>query len=91
MTLSRHMSVIEAIISLATRHALAVVTQIIVFPWFGLYPRLGENLALGGIFTTIPLVRSYAVRRLFEAIGARKGETALHHTADGCMRAALPG
>jgi hypothetical protein len=52
-------------------YALAVTTQIVVFPWFGLRPSVGENLALGVVFTGISLIRGYALRRLFEAIRAR--------------------
>ncbi|HBG98590.1 MAG: hypothetical protein JKP98_13335 [Rhodobacteraceae bacterium] len=66
MTQSRRMSMIEAITNVALGYALAVITQIIVFPSFGLHPSPGENLALGGIFTAISLVRGYALRRLFE-------------------------
>jgi hypothetical protein len=68
MTQSRRMSLIEAVTNVAVGYMLAVVTQVMVFPWFGLHPSLGENLALGGIFTAISLVRGYALRRLFEAI-----------------------
>jgi membrane associated rhomboid family serine protease len=68
---SRRMSLIEAITNVVLGYALAVATQVIVFPWFGLYPSLGENLALGGIFVCISLLRSYALRRLFEAFSAR--------------------
>jgi hypothetical protein len=68
MSQSRRMSLIEAIANVAVGYVLAVITQIMVFPWFGLHPSLGENLALGGIFTAISLVRGYALRRLFEAI-----------------------
>jgi len=66
MTQSRRMSMVEAISNVALGYALAVATQIVVFPWFGLHPSLGENLALGGVFTTISLLRGYALRRLFE-------------------------
>ena len=52
-------------------YALAVTAQIIVFPWFGLHPSLGENMALGAVFVGISLVRSYELRRLFEAVGKR--------------------
>lgn len=52
-------------------YVLAVATQILVFPWFGLHPSLGENLALGGVFVGISLLRSYALRRLFERIDGR--------------------
>jgi hypothetical protein len=60
------MSLNEAVTNVAVGYVLAVTTQIMVFPWFGMHPSLGENLALGGIFVGISLLRSYALRRLFE-------------------------
>ncbi|MGI3212359.1 DUF7220 family protein [Roseovarius tibetensis] len=66
MTQSRRMSLVEAITNVVVGYALAVATQILVFPWFGLQANLGENLALGGIFTGISLLRGYTLRRLFE-------------------------
>jgi hypothetical protein len=60
------MSLIEAVTNVAVGYVLAVATQIIVFPWFGLRPSIGESLALGGVFVGISLLRSYALRRLFE-------------------------
>ena len=68
MTQSRHMSLIEAITNVVVGYALAVVTQIIVFPWFGLQPSLDDNLALGLVFNSISLIRGYALRRLFARI-----------------------
>ena len=66
MTQSRRMSMVEAITNVVVGYALAIVTQIVVFPWFGLHPSLGENLALGAVFTGISLIRGYTLRRLFE-------------------------
>lgn len=63
---ARRMSLIEAATNVAVGYILAVTTQIIVFPWFGLHPSIGENLALGGVFVGISLLRNYALRRLFE-------------------------
>lgn len=68
---SRRMSLIEAITNVMLGYVLAVATQILVFPWFGLHPSLGDNLALGAVFVGISLLRSYALRRLFEAFIAR--------------------
>ena len=68
MTQSRRLSLVEAITNVAVGYVLAVITQIMVFPWFGIHPSLGENLAIGSIFTGISLVRSYALRRLFERL-----------------------
>jgi hypothetical protein len=65
---SRRMSLIEAVTNVALGYVLAVATQILVFPWFGLHASLGDNLVLGAVFTAISLVRSYALRRFFEVI-----------------------
>lgn len=59
------MSLIEAITNVVVGYALAVATQMLAFPWFGLNASLGDNLALGLVFTAISLVRGYALRRLF--------------------------
>ena len=66
MQQSRLMSLVESTTNVVLGYVLAIATQIVVFPWFGLYPNLGENLALGGIFTAISLTRGYPLRRLFE-------------------------
>lgn len=63
---SRRQSLIEAITNVVVGFALAVIIQIVVFSWFGLQVPLRDNLAIGAIFVIISLVRSYALRRLFE-------------------------
>jgi len=63
---SRCQSLIEAITNVVVGYALPVITQIIVFPWFGLQVSLSDNLAIGALFVMISLLRSYALRRLFE-------------------------
>ena len=63
---SRRQSLIEAITNVVVGYALAVLTQIVVFPWFGLKVSLNDNLAIGAMFVLISLLRSYALRRLFE-------------------------
>ncbi len=63
---SRRQSLIEAITNVVVGYALAVITQIVVFPWFGLQVSLCDNLAIGALFVMISLLRSYALRRLFE-------------------------
>jgi hypothetical protein len=62
------MSLIEAIANVAVGFGVAVTTQVLVFPAFGLEASLSENLAIGCIFTTVSIARSYALRRLFEAM-----------------------
>jgi hypothetical protein len=68
---SRAMSLVEAIANVAVGYGVAVVTQILIFPIFGLHTTLAENLAMGGIFTMVSIARSFALRRLFEAIRMR--------------------
>ena len=68
MTQSRTMSLVEAVTNVAVGYGLAVITQIIVFPLFGLHASLGENLLIGCLFTAVSLVRSYAFRRIFNAL-----------------------
>ena len=71
MKQSRLMSLAEAIANVAVGYGVAVVTQILIFPVFGLHTTLGQNLKMGGIFTIVSLARSFALRRLFEAIRMR--------------------
>lgn len=68
MTQTRLMSFVEALVNVAVGFAVAVLTQIVVFPLFGLHPALGDSLALGAIFTVLSIVRSYALRRMFECV-----------------------
>jgi len=70
MTQSRLMSLVEAVTNVAVGYGLAVVTQVIVFPWFGLEAALGEHMAIGVAFVAVSLVRSYLLRRLFALIQA---------------------
>ncbi|GGC16300.1 hypothetical protein GCM10011363_35880 [Marivita lacus] len=68
MKQSRLMSLVEAVANVAVGYGVAVVTQILIFPIFGLHATLAQNLKLGLIFTLVSLGRSYALRRVFEAI-----------------------
>ena len=65
MSQSQRLSLVEAITNVVFGYALAVITQIVAFPWFGLQVSLGDNLAIGAVFIGVSLVRSYALRRLF--------------------------
>ena len=72
---TRRMSLIEAITNVAVGFLVALLTQLIVFPLFGLRVSLGNNLAIGGLFTVASVARSYALRRVFEAIRMYSTET----------------
>lgn len=65
------MSLVESLANVAVGYGVAVVTQILIFPIFGLHTTLAQNLMMGAIFTVVSIGRSYALRRLFEAIRVR--------------------
>ncbi|MEZ5769947.1 MAG: hypothetical protein R3D80_21575 [Paracoccaceae bacterium] len=65
------MSLAEAIANVAVGYGVAVVTQILIFPMFGLHTTLAQNLKMGALFTVVSIARSFVLRRLFEAIRVR--------------------
>jgi hypothetical protein len=71
MKQSRVMSLVESITNVIAGYALAIATRLAVFPLFGIEAALGEHLAIGLAFVGVSLIRSYALRRLFERIRAR--------------------
>jgi hypothetical protein len=74
---SRVMSFVEAFTNVVVGYGVAVATQMIVFPWFGLRATLGQNLGIGLIFTIISLARSYLLRRLFILAEISRNQSAL--------------
>jgi hypothetical protein len=51
---------------------LALLTQITVFPLLGLVVSTADNLLIGIIFTAVSIVRSFTLRRAFEAVRVRR-------------------
>ena len=68
MKQSRLMSLVEAVANVVVGYGVAVVTQILIFPIFGLHTTLAQNLKMGLVFTGISIIRSFAIRRLFERL-----------------------
>lgn len=66
------MSFLETFLSTAIGLVVALVTQIVVFPWFGFNPPLHDNILITGIFTIVSIVRQFGVRRLFEFLHIRR-------------------
>jgi hypothetical protein len=66
MKQSRTMSLVEAATNVVVGYVLAVATQIVVFPWFGIATGLAEHLTIGIAFVGVSLVRGYLLRRLFD-------------------------
>lgn len=65
MSQSRIMSLVESATNVTVGYVLAIGTQLLVFPWFGIEATLDEHLAIGLAFIGVSLARSYLLRRLF--------------------------
>ena len=76
MKQSRLMSLVESLANVLVGYGVAVATQMLVFPLFGLAVTFTENLLIGLIFTVVSIVRSYALRRGFEALRVRQSARA---------------
>jgi len=68
------MSLVEALTNVVVGYGIAVLAQIAVFPLFGLHVALADNMAIGLVFTMLSIARSFALRRLFEAIRNRAAQ-----------------
>ena len=62
---SKRHSVIESVVNVLVGYWIAVLAQALIFPLFGVHVPFASNMAIGGIFTVISLVRSYCLRRAF--------------------------
>lgn len=65
MSQSRLQSAVESMANVAIGYAVAVASQMLIFPLFGIHVTLADNLLIGGYFTLISIARSYALRRWF--------------------------
>lgn len=65
MQQSRLMSLIESVTNVVVGLALAVATQVVIFPAYGLHLPLWENVQLALLFSGVSLLRGYTLRRLF--------------------------
>lgn len=71
MTQSKKMSFVESLANVAIGYFVAVGSQIVIFPMFGLHCTLRDNFLMGLWFTVVSIIRSYWLRRVFN----RKTET----------------
>ena len=84
MKQSRTMSLVESLANVAVGYGVAVITQMLVFPLFGLSTTLAENLAMGAIFTVVSIARSYMLRRLFETKRQIRSQYIPHQQGNSC-------
>jgi len=67
MTQTRLGSFIEAIINVIIGFAINYTANMLIFPMFGFHITPGANFLMGCIYTVISVVRSYTIRRWFNA------------------------
>jgi hypothetical protein len=67
MQLKRH-SLLESVVNVVVGYGVALLSQIIIFPVFGLKVSLRDNVLIGVFFTIISIIRSYLLRRLFNKL-----------------------
>lgn len=62
---SKKHSFLESLLNVAVGYGVAILSQIVIFPWFGIHIPIRDNLLIGVLFTMVSIVRSYALRRAF--------------------------
>ena len=67
MNQTRLESLLESIVNILIGYGVALLSQILIFPLFGIIASLSTNLWIGAWFTVISLIRSYIIRRWFNA------------------------
>ena len=70
MKQTRWMSFVESVANVLVGYGVAVLTQMLVFPLFGMRATVSDNLLIGVIFTVVSLARSFTLRRVF--VGLRR-------------------
>lgn len=67
MSQTKIQSALEALTNIAVGFGVALVSQLVIFPLYGVHVPLSTDLAITAWFTVISLVRSYVLRRIFNA------------------------
>lgn len=71
MSQTRKGSLFEALTNIAVGFGVALISQIIIFPLYDVHVPITTDLAITLWFTLVSLVRSYLLRRFFNARLAR--------------------
>jgi len=69
---SRGMSLIESVTNVVVGFGLAVLTQVLVFPVFGIAVTFDQHVSIALIFTLVSLARGYVLRRSFARLSDRR-------------------
>ena len=67
-------SFIESCMNILIGYGVALISQLLIFPLYGIHVPLASNIMIGIWFTIISLTRSYAIRRFYN----RRHRSAAH-------------
>ncbi len=70
---SRKHSLLESCVNVAVGYLVAVGSQTVILPLFGIVIGLRESAEMALWFTGISIIRSYVLRRAFNRVTVRKG------------------
>ena len=71
MKQSRLMSLVESVVNVIVGYGVAVMTQILIFPVFGLHTTLAQNLKMGAIFTIVSIAAIPVSRSVCRGMSGR--------------------
>jgi len=69
---SKKLSLVESIVNVVSSFVIGVITQILVFPLYGLKISVMANISLTLIFSLTSFIRSYIVRRIFNRLAEKE-------------------
>ncbi len=79
---TRFMSAVESTANIAVGLGIQMAANFIVLPWFGFDVTVGQVAAIAAIMTVVSVVRSYGLRRLFEALRIRNAPPAFQYIVE---------
>lgn len=74
MSQSRKHSFLESCTNVFIGYVVAIISQLIILPWFDIDIEFHENLLMAFYFTIISLIRSYVIRRWYNKKGSQNVE-----------------
>ena len=69
---SKRASLLEACTNVAIGYFVALASQLLIFPLYGIHVSLSANIAIGVWFTLISIARSYVLRRFYNRLTTRR-------------------
>ena len=69
---TRRASAFEAALNVVVGYWVALAAQVVIFPLYGVHLAASEHVSIGAVFTIVSLVRSYALRRLFNRMSVKQ-------------------